>query len=348
MGGTPMNSLKMRFVFSVMVVVFSGLDGWAADPNVNLQFGSDGKFKIAQFTDMHWEVWQPDSTNQASLDYMARVLDFEQPDMVVLTGDIIPTVYANISLWERTVKVLQDRHIPWAVTLGNHDRENPLLPAQQLMAALAPMPYSLVANAQNYVLNVKDSSGEENALGIYCMDSQKNGMTPTNVQWYRTQSAAMTAANGGTPLPSLAFFHIPLPEFTYFGTSYVNGQIGQKRESVCYETPTADLFGAIEASGDVMGVFVGHDHWNDYALFFDDVCLAYGRKTGENGYGTYARGGRIIELTEGQPGFDSWIRTQEGAVVDSFHFQPVPEPSSMLMLLSGLAGLVLLARRRAA
>ena len=33
------------------------------------------------------------------------------------------------------------------------------------------------------------------------------------VNWYRSQSAAYTERNGGKPLPALAFFHIPLPEY---------------------------------------------------------------------------------------------------------------------------------------
>ena len=33
------------------------------------------------------------------------------------------------------------------------------------------------------------------------------------IAWYRAQSESFTRANGGIPIPSLAFFHIPFPEF---------------------------------------------------------------------------------------------------------------------------------------
>ncbi len=39
------------------------------------------------------------------------------------------------------------------------------------------------------------------------------------------------------------------------------------------------------------------------------IALAYGRATGSEAYGSLERGGRIIELYEGTPKFDSWIST---------------------------------------
>ena len=46
-----------------------------------------GKFKIAQLTDIHWH---PNSTNTAKTQAtILSVLQTEQPDLIVLTGDII-------------------------------------------------------------------------------------------------------------------------------------------------------------------------------------------------------------------------------------------------------------------
>ena len=38
-------------------------------------------------------------------------------------------------------------------------------------------------------------------------------------------------------------------------------------------------------SGAIQGVFVGHDHCNDFFVDFEGMLLAYGRKTGVGGYG---------------------------------------------------------------
>ena len=42
------------------------------------------------------------------------------------------------------------------------------------------------------------------------------------------------------------------------------------------------MFAAMKEAGDVMGVFVGHDHDNDYAVMWKNILLAYGRYTGGN------------------------------------------------------------------
>ncbi len=72
------------------------------------------------------------------------------------------------------------------------------------------------------------------------------------------------------------------------------------------------LFAAILEMQDVMGVFAGHDHDNNYIGPLHGIALAYGQKSGFGSYGNAPRGARIIELIEGKSGFTSWIRTQQG------------------------------------
>ncbi|MBQ8266615.1 MAG: metallophosphoesterase, partial [Bacteroides sp.] len=52
-----------------------------------LKFGEDKKFKIVQFTDVHWVA---DSlASEEAGERMNEVLDAEKPDLVVYTGDVI-------------------------------------------------------------------------------------------------------------------------------------------------------------------------------------------------------------------------------------------------------------------
>ena len=71
-----------------------------------------------------------------------------------------------------------------------------------------------------------------------------------------------------------------------------------------------------------MGVFAGHDHDNNYIGDLHGIALAYSQLSGFGGYGKDRRGARIIELTEGEPGFTSWIRIQQGI---EFPYQHRPE-----------------------
>lgn len=79
------------------------------------------------------------------------------------------------------------------------------------------------------------------------------------------------------------------------------------------------MFHAMIESEDVMGVFVGHDHDNDFIGNEYGIALAYGRVSGQEAYGDLERGARIIELHEGQFGFDTWITTPSGRVQSYYY-----------------------------
>lgn len=79
-------------------------------------------------------------------------------------------------------------------------------------------------------------------------------------------------------------------------------------EEACAPKLNTGMFAAMKESGDVMGIFVGHDHDNDYAVMWKGILLAYGRFTGGNTeYNHLPNGARIIVLDEGAarslPGF---------------------------------------------
>lgn len=52
-----------------------------------LKFNSDGKFKIVQFTDIHFDFDQVSNDNSSEV--MKTVLNSENPDFVAVTGDAI-------------------------------------------------------------------------------------------------------------------------------------------------------------------------------------------------------------------------------------------------------------------
>lgn len=72
------------------------------------------------------------------------------------------------------------------------------------------------------------------------------------------------------------------------------------------------MFASFLDMRDVMGVFVGHDHDNDFIGIDKGIALGYGRVTGADAYGELTRGARIIELYEDQFKFDTWISTPSG------------------------------------
>lgn len=300
-----------------------------------LKFGEDKKFKIVQFTDVHWVA---DSlASEEAGERMNEVLDAENPDLVVYTGDVIygkPADKSMLRALEPTIK----RGIPFAVTFGNHDDELDMS-REELLDFIKDMPGNLTSTVEglsgvtNFILPVKSADGTKDAAVLYVFDSnsyttlkQLKGygwIKHDQVQWYIEQSKKFTAANDGTPLHALSFFHIPLPEFKEAVVSEGAFLLGTRKEKVCSPEINTGLFAAMLEAGDVMGIFVGHDHVNDYAVSWKGIMLCYGRYTG--GKTVYhdipgGNGARVIELTEGARQFRSWIRLKNNQVINDFTF----------------------------
>lgn len=292
-----------------------------------LQFNKDGKFKIVQFTDVHFKYKNPAS--DIALERINQVLDEEQPDFVIFTGDVVYSAPADKGMLQ-VLEQVSKRKLPFVVTFGNHDNEQGMT-REQLYDIIRQVPGNLMPDrdsvlSPDYVLTVKASSdAKKDAAVLYCMDSHSYSplkdvkgyawLTFDQVNWYRQQSAAYTARNGGKPLPALAFFHIPVPEYNEAASDENAILRGTRMEEACAPKLNTGMFTAMKESGDVMGIFVGHDHDNDYAVMWKGILLAYGRFTGGNTeYNHLPNGARIIVLDEGARTFTSWIRQKDGIV----------------------------------
>jgi alkaline phosphatase len=288
-----------------------------------LQFGSDGRFKIAQFTDMHFVDGSPHSAKTEAT--IRRVLEEEKPDVAILTGDQAIDKPSK-DVWPRLARIFEEAQTPFAVVLGNHDAET--ITKDSIFDLLSRSPWFIgekgpedIYGVGNYVLDVRSRASDKTAALLYCLDSNDYPPSDTlsyydwihydQIAWYRQQSRRYTQANNNSPLPALAFFHIPLLEYRHVAGR--ESTLGTKGEDVAPATINSGMFAAFVEMQDVKGVFVGHDHDNDYIGLEHGIALAYGRTTGADAYGTLERGARIIELQEDQPGcFHTWIRTPSG------------------------------------
>lgn len=300
-----------------------------------LRFNSNHKFKIVQFTDVHWIYDDPKSEEAA--ERMREVLDVERPDLVVYTGDIIFAKPAAPAL-QRALEPAIERGIPFAVTWGNHDDEQDMTRAE-LSAYIKDMKGNLTSHTEgisgqtNYTLSVKSSDGRRDAAVLYIFDSHSyskiervkgyDWIKHDQVAWYIEQSKAFSAKNGGAPLPALAFMHIPLPEMRDMTQNQNIYMVGTRKEMVCAPEINTGLATAMLTAGDVMGLFVGHDHVNDYVVDWYGILMGYGRFTG--GKTVYhdiphGNGARVIELTEGSRDIHTWIRIKDGKVINEVNF----------------------------
>lgn len=317
-----------------------------------LRFRDDGSFTIVQITDTHYQNGEP--RDLQTLDLLGTVVDAERPDLVVLTGDVIAggACLDPADSWRKLVAPLESRGQFWMAVFGNHDDEGGATRAD-LMAVQREQPHCLsepgppnLPGVGNYVLPVAGGDGRL-AAALYGIDSLSYApravdgyawVTREQIGWYLGVAAALAPAHaegrgaeeavraaceaGLAPrasperstLPALAFMHIPLPEYDAVWDH--RPCRGSKYEAVCCPKLNSGLFAAMVEAGDVMGVFVGHDHVNDFEGELHGVRLCYGRGSGYNTYGRegFPLGARVIRLREGCRGFETWIRLHDGGV----------------------------------
>lgn len=302
-----------------------------------LFFREDRTFTITQFTDLHWK--DGGSLDQQTRKLMEDVLDAEQPDLVVFTGDVIYTGYVTpgepvceqpLEAFREAVHATETRSIPWAVVFGNHDTET-IITREDLIRAVMEQPHTVtqrgpvdIDGVGNYTVSIQGADGKA-AAALYFFDSGNQSpvahiqgydwIRSSQVSWYTEASSKLHADNDRQTMPALAFFHIPLPEYKQVWdteTCY-----GSKHENVCCAPVNSGLFAAMVEKGDVIGTFCGHDHINDYQGNLHGIELCYGRATGYNTYGKdgFPRGARIIRLRQGERNFETWLRLADGTVV---------------------------------
>lgn len=320
--------MKKLFLAAITVLAFN-----AVFAQSSLKFRPDGSFKIVQFTDLHYNSCKKEST--VVLKRIQEVLDAERPDLVVITGDLIYSSPARKAL-RQIFNCISSQGIPFCSVWGNHDadfgtdkgtmydfiRSFPCCVMPDRSGVLSP----------DYTLPILSSDGEKAASVLYLMDSNAHifqdgkfvgydWIKESQVEWYKSTSRQFTADNGGQALPSVAFFHIPLPEFHDAVRNEYCTMIGTRMEPACAPEHNSGMFAACKEMGDVMAIFAGHDHDNDYAVEFQDILLAYGRYTGGNTeYNNLPNGARVIILKEGKRELDSYVRIKGGQILNRFSF----------------------------
>ena len=318
------------------LVLLSNLSLLAESDRPVLKFNSDGKFKILMINDMQ----DTDKTLNDTVKLIENSLDKVKPDLVVLVGDNIAGYWLGVNEKKVTkaidniVKPINDRHIPFAVVFGNHDQESGVSKETQMKIyqsyknCLAVDEDASLSNCGTYHLLIKDSEGKNSIFNIWMIDSgtkaSGGGYQSVNadqIAWYEKTSKEIMTANGGEPLPSLLFQHIPVPEIYKLlsvvpkGTEesieghrtqsknyyLLNTTIATGRflEPPCSPDVNSGEFAAWVKQGDILGAYFGHDHVNDYMGTLNGIDLGYSPGSGfyQYGSGVY-RGVRTFEMDQ--------------------------------------------------
>ena len=246
------------------------------------------------------------------------------------------------------------RDIPYVVTFGNHDRQVGISNRDQFYHIYKKLGNCLGEQAEGvegggtYNLPIYASDGSDRIVNnIYLFDSgtdaKGGGYEPFDtsiIDWYKKTRDELKE-KAGAYVPSLVFQHIPMDEY-YKALKRVNkhtkGAIrafrthkneyylladDHKEGEMLNEPPSVPNantgeFDALSECGDVMAVFVGHDHKNSFVGRYKNVDLGFTQSCGFNTYGARTkRGVRIITLNEDKPDeYETYTRTFDELVGD--------------------------------
>jgi len=284
-----------------------------------LNFSPEGKFKILQLTDLHYG--EGSYTDQNTQRLQAELIERVQPDVVVVTGDVVsgyayhgqPNFFEDA--WEKFSQPFIDNDIYYAFTIGNHDAQGDVEP-KTIYELEKKNKFSLCALSQegsfdhfNYYLPVYSGLQKGNVSSfLWVFDSHSVGCSQESnswgcvgdpeIEWYHKNSQELKKKYGSN-VHHLGFFHIPVPEYMDLYNDYEF--YGHRNEDASCPLINTGFFDALKKNGDIQAIFVGHDHLNDYGGYIDNIELVYGRRMGYAGYGHlfgFQRGARVIELTE--------------------------------------------------
>ncbi|PTU18414.1 hypothetical protein P175DRAFT_0504337 [Aspergillus ochraceoroseus IBT 24754] len=319
-------------------------------PRIN----ENGRFKIMQLADLHLSTGlgvcrepvppelvpgQGCDADPRTLEFVERLLDEEQPDMVVLSGDQVngDTAKDAQSALFKSVKLLIDRKIPYAAIFGNHDDEGDLDRTQQ-MTILEDLPYSLssagpedVDGVGNYIVEVLGrGKTDHSALSLYLLDTHSyspderqfrgyDWIKPNQIRWFKNTAQGLKAKHHEYTYMhmNLAFIHIPLPEFAHLD-NYYRGNWSEASTAPGFNSGFKD---ALEEEG-ILFVSCGHDHVNDYCMLGKDqdekpsLWMCYGGGAGFGGYagyGGYIRRVRFFEFDMNPGRVVTYKRLEYGA-----------------------------------
>lgn len=307
-----------------------------------LRFNSDHKFKIMQIADtQEIPAVSPDTLSliNNALDREKPDLVIFTGDQI---KGYSKKFKKDPVIIESTIDILVEpiakRNIPFMVTYGNHDAQcgvdnrgqykfyakydnfisGDLRNSDDVGTADIQI-YSSTEDKPVFELYIIDSHGKAKDGAVYAPVDKKQ------IEWYVSRREQLKAENGDY-LPSLVFQHIPVPEFFDVikkvpkGTKGAVPAYGEHEneyfvlndetiaeggfmlESPASPDVNTGEFEAMSEKGDVLGIYVGHDHNNSFVVKYKGVDLGYTQGAGFNVYGPGEnRGVRIFELDETAP-----------------------------------------------
>jgi len=323
--------MAMALSFAILAT-FCMVPMTAGAEQAPLKFGGDGKFKIVVFSDVQDQY----PVHQRVLNIMRQAIERENPDLVVFTGDMTEINTKDVEVdYRKTVEQILapvvEAGVPYSIVFGNHDpqsyyagqvtsKDAMLAVWQSIGDCRTTDPAPEISGTGTCKIPIYASNGNDVAFNLWMVDSGSYQNPLDTTSGYDNPHADQLewmAANNDEDVNSIVFQHIPMPETynlfvedengegSYGGKKYAlelkEGVVGKATEfpSTIYADDSAGEFATLKEMGNVLGVFSGHDHLNDFSGTYDGIGITSIPGMSYFNYGDEAiRGYGVIELDE--------------------------------------------------
>lgn len=291
-------------------------------------------FKVLQLTDIH--VANKDD-RQRQYDFMDLTIKDSDADMIVITGDLF--TFADKVTAKELFAFIDSYGIPWTLTFGNHDEQcyfsvdwlTDLLNNYGSNCVFKDLVNDDVYGDANFAINLTENGKVIEQLILLDSNRYNYGeyigydyMKKDQIEWYEELVNYTIRQNGGKTVPSICFFHIPVPEFdeAWEEATQISAQAedpaavleyGEKREKVCCPDINTGFFDKVLELDSTKALIVGHDHLNNFRVKYKGVYFCYGvHSTDRIYYDENVLGGHVVTVhPDGTLDFEQIFHTYE-------------------------------------
>lgn len=317
----------------------------------SIKLNENRDIKILQLTDLHiGNGILCVKKDKKALENVCALIEYTQPDLIILTGDIIYSVSIstgtndNLSALKVVAGIIENYKTPWTLCFGNHDAEDftmyskselcDFLESEILEYCLFNRGPSYLNGMGNHIVNIynNDSSFNSSIIlfdnGEYKYGYQLSGYKPISqaqTDWYIN---SLNSINNyfGKIVQSFIFYHVPSKDFKEAwenfrsgdeSIEYFYGWANEANEKISCPDENSPLFDAILDIGSTKGIFCGHNHLNDFSILYFGIRLTCGKSI------DYLAYPGIIGKTEQRGGTLLILRGLDSTMEENFEINPI-------------------------
>ena len=309
---TKKGLLVFSSIFAVALSACSKVSHKPEEYIMKLDYKSN--YRILQLTDIHFG---DKDDLEKHFKFMDLTINESKPDLIVVTGDLF--TFASKTTAKRLFAYLDSKGAKWTVTYGNHDEQTyfsvdwltGLLNDYGSHCVYKDIQDDDIQGNANFAINLM--KGDKAFEQLIMMDSNRyyygdyfgyDYFKDNQIEWYSNLIDYTAEQNGGV-VPSLMFYHIPLPEINDAWDAAKAGDpdakllYGEKGEAACPPDFNSGFFKVIKEKGSTTGMYFGHDHLNNFIVNYKGIDFGYGIKaTDRIYYNEKMMGGRTIVLKD--------------------------------------------------